>query len=129
MGLTWQRATPSTLSSSWTEPPAVRCRTPGVVLLTRHAERGDEFRANALNSPVAPERYQARLSLDSPGTWLVSVEVTSSLGKIALEVGSLEVPATRRFSVGSIVFAGAFGVLILGGVYLWWSTRKLRRKR
>ena len=100
-----------------------------VVLRTRHAESGDEGRANALNSPGTPARYQARLSLDSPGAWLVSVEVDSSLGKIALEIGSLEVPAPSRFSSGSIVFAGVFGVLILGGLYLWWSTRGLRRQR
>lgn len=100
-----------------------------VLLRTRHADSGDEALVNALNSPVAPARYQARVSLDSPGAWLVSVEVDSSLGKIALEIGSLEVPAPSRFSAGSIVFAGVFGVLLLGGLYLWWSTRKMRRQR
>ena len=100
-----------------------------VVLRAKHAETGDEGRVNALNSPVAPARYQARLSLDSPGAWLVSVEVDSSLGKIALEIGSLEVPAPRRFSSGTIVFAGVFGVLVLGVLYLWWSARRLRRQR
>ena len=100
-----------------------------VVLRTRHVESGDEGRVNALNSPVAPARYQARISLDSPGAWLVSVEIDSFLGKISLEIGSLEVPAPRRFSSGTIVFSGVFGVLVLGVLYLWWSSRRLRRQR
>ena len=85
--------------------------------------------ANALYVPGLPGHYEARIVLDTPGTWRVAVEVASSLGKEEIVASTLEVPTTRSYTSGSIVFAGVFVLLLLGAGYVWWSARRARRQR
>jgi hypothetical protein len=100
------------------------------VLVRREHETSDEKgSAQALNSPVSPERYQARFSLKSPGTWRLWVEVDGRLGRVEVEVLPVEIPVLRSFSSGSFVFIGVFLVITLGASYLWWSSRKALRQR
>jgi hypothetical protein len=100
-----------------------------VVVRARHQEEGVEGWATALNTPVAPERYQAQIELDRPGTWLMSIDVTSPLGRVEVEVPSQQVPVPRQSRAGDLVFIGIFGVLVLGGGYLVWSIRRVQQKR
>ena len=100
-----------------------------VLLRIRHEGSGKRSKATAHNTPNAPERYDAQIDLDAPGTWHVSVEVDSSLGKVAAEFVQLEVPATRKITGGTFVFIGVFAVILAGAGYLWWSTRRDRRRR
>ena len=85
--------------------------------------------ANALYVPSPPEHYEARIVLDAPGTWRVAVEVTSDLGTEEVVASTLEVPISRTYTSGSIVFAGVFVVLLLGACYVWWSVRRAQRQR
>ena len=85
--------------------------------------------ATALYVPGQPEHYEARIVLDAPGTWKVAVEVTSSLGREEIVASTLEVPDTRSYTSGSIVFAGVFVLLLLGAGYVWWSVRRAQRQR
>ena len=85
--------------------------------------------ATALYVPSLPEHYEARIVLDAPGTWKVAVEVTSSLGTEEIVASTLEVPTTRSYTSGSIVFAGVFVLLLLGAGYVWWSARRAQRQR
>ena len=100
-----------------------------VVLRSLHEEDGVEGWAAALNTPDTPDLFEARMSLRNSGIWQVSVDVGSSLGRVTVPVVSLEVPSPRHYSAGTLVFAGVFVVLALGGLYLWWSTRRARRQR
>lgn len=100
-----------------------------VVVRWEHETSDEKGSAQALNSPVLPERYQGRFSLKSPGTWRVWVEVDGRLGRVEVEVSPVEIPVLRRYSTGSFVFIGVFLVLVLGASYLWWSSRKALRQR
>ena len=64
------------------------------------------------------------LKLDSTGQWIVSVDVSSSIGADLVEVTTLEVPSVNRLTQGTWVYVGVF-VAILGGIaYVWWSARR-----
>ena len=97
-----------------------------VLLLTEHDDSGQVGKGTALNTTDNPDRYDAKMNLDSPGLWRVTVNVESSRGKVSVEMMHLEVPATRRITGGTFVFIGALGVIIVGAAYLWWSTQRRR---
>ena len=100
-----------------------------VVIRSNNEEDGLEGWATALNSPNMPERFDVRMNLDSTGEWLISVDVSSSLGQGGATAMTLEVPAVRRNTDGSLVFFGVFAVMMLGIAYLFWSTRRNNRRR
>lgn len=100
-----------------------------VVILANNEEEDFEGWATALNFPSMPERYDVRMNLNSTGEWLISVDVSSSLGQGGATAMTLEVPAVRRNTDGSLVFFGVFAVMMLGIAYLFWSTRRNNRRR
>ena len=85
--------------------------------------------ALALNYPRVPERYEANVNLETGGTWDVSVEVSSAMGEVLLEIPPLEVRKRAQSSAAGFVFVGVSLVILLGGVYVWWSIRRVQRKR
>lgn len=85
--------------------------------------------ALALNNPRVPERYEANVNLQTGGTWEVSVEVSSAMGEVLLEIPPLEVRKRAQSSAAGFVFVGVSLVIVLGGVYVWWSIRRVQRKR
>lgn len=95
----------------------------------RHASSDQVGWARALNTPQAPGEYSARIELDGPGVWEMSVDVSSDLGRVEVGVPSQTVPEPRQSGAGTLVFLGVFAVLILGGGYLVWSIRRAQRKR
>lgn len=101
-----------------------------VVLVTSHPEESNPGWAIATNSPAQPEQYDVRLKLDSTGEWVISVDVSSSIGADFVDVTTLEVPSVNRLTQGTWVFAGVF-LAILGGIaYVWITARRnYRRKR
>ena len=99
-----------------------------VVVRPKHSLDDTRGWATALYVPDPPEHYEARVRLDTPGTWRVAVEVSSSLGSEEIVAPTLEVPPMRSYTAGSIVFVGVFLVLLLGAGYLWWSVRRLQRR-
>ena len=100
-----------------------------VVILTENEEEEFEGWATALNSPGMPERYDVRMNLASTGEWVISVDVSSSLGQGGATALTLEVPSFRRYTAGSLVFFGVFGVMMLGIAYLLWSVKRDNRRR
>ena len=100
-----------------------------VVVRLKHSVNDTQGWATALYVPDLPEHYEARVSLDAPGIWRVAVEVTSSRGSEEIAAPTLEVPAMRSYTAGSIVFAGVFVLLLLGAGYVIWSVRRLQRQR
>ena len=100
-----------------------------VVIRARHQTDGIEGWANALNTPSAPESYQARMELEGPGTWLMSIDVASSLGRVEVEIASVTVPVPRKTTSGALVFVGVLVVLLLGAGYMTWTIRRSQRQR
>ena len=97
-----------------------------VLLSIKHDESGYVGKGTALNTSDNPDRYDAKLNLDSPGLWRITIDVESSKGRVAVEMMQLTVPETRRITGGTYVFIGVFGVIIAGAAYLWWSTQRHR---
>lgn len=85
--------------------------------------------ANALNTPGNPDRYTARVELDEPGVWKMSVEVSSPLGHVQVEAPSQVVPQPRESQAGGLVFMGVFTALGLGVLYAIWTIRRTQKQR
>ena len=100
-----------------------------VVIVAYNEEEDFEGWATALNSPSMPERFDVRMNLNSTGEWVISVDVSSSLGQGGATALTLEVPSFNRYTSGSLVFFGVFAVMMLGIAYLFWSTRRNNRRR
>jgi hypothetical protein len=81
----------------------------------------------ALHSPAAPGTYVADIILDQPGIWLLSFELSSPRGeaKATVDVEVRETP--RNPWVGTVGFATVSLVLVLGGLYVAWSSGRRRR--
>ena len=100
-----------------------------VVLKANNEDQEYEGWATALNSPSMPERYDVRMNLRSTGEWTIDVDVSSSLGQGGARALTLEVPALKRYTSGSLVFFGIFAAMMLGIAYLFWSTKRQNRRR
>ena len=100
-----------------------------VRIWTTRQSTGARGWALALNGPAVPERYEATVRLDSPGVWLLEVEINDSLGDSLLKLLSVEVPALKRYTAGSLVFVAITLVVVLGGGYVWWRIRQEQQKR
>ena len=99
-----------------------------VTIRTRHARTGEEGYALAVNY-VSLTSYEAQVKLLTPGTWEITVDVDSHLGKVSVEGLPVTIGTVRRITSGSFVFVGVFAVLILGVGYVWWSARREQRRR
>ena len=101
-----------------------------VVIHNRHSGSGEEGWATALPVPTRPEIYRvARMRLDYPGQWDLSVEVDGPLGQVETGVGTVTIPKPRQYWVGSVVFAGMSVFLLCGAIYVVWSIRRSQRRR
>ena len=100
-----------------------------VVLIANNDKQDYEGWATAHNSPNMPERYDVRMKLGATGEWVISVDVSSSLGQGGADALTLEVPALKRYTDGSLIFFGVFAVMMLGIAYLFWSTKRNNRRR
>lgn len=100
-----------------------------VVLVASHSEEGDPGWAIATNTPVDPQLYNVHLKLDSTGMWVISVDVSSTLGADLVEVTTLEVPSFNRLTQGSWVFFGVFLAIVGGIAYVWLTARRNYRRR
>ena len=84
---------------------------------------------SAHNSPADPQRYDGRMNLGSTGEWVINVHVSSPLGQGGATALMLEVPALNRYTDGSLVYFGVFGVLALGVTYLFWSVKRQNSRK
>ncbi len=100
-----------------------------VVLKANNEDQEYEGWATALNSPSMPERYDVRMNLGSTGEWTIDVDVSSPLGQGGARALTLDVPALNRYTNGSLVFFGIFAAMMLGLVYIFWSTKRQNRRR
>lgn len=93
------------------------------------AEGGQGGQAIALNTPKSPGRYTARVQLDGPGVWKMSVEVSNPQGHVEIEAPSQVVPTPRQSRAGGLVFFGAFAAIGLGVGYITWKVRRAQKAR
>tara|TARA_B110000116_G_scaffold90631_1_gene78862 strand:+ start:1778 stop:2404 length:627 start_codon:yes stop_codon:yes gene_type:complete len=100
-----------------------------VILLANN--NGEDFESvwTAHNSPNAPRRYDTRMNLGSTGDWIISVDVSSSLGQGGAEALHILVPSLNRYTNGSLVFFAIFAAMMLGVAYLFWSVKRDNRRR
>ena len=100
-----------------------------VVLRVKHELDEAEGWGLAVHTTDVPERYDSQMNLDKPGVWKVNVDVSSSLGKVSVEMPPVVIRGPRNLTDGTFVFARVTLVLILGAGYMWWSIRREQRKR
>ena len=100
-----------------------------VIINTRHKVEDIAGWATALNQASNPGVYEATVQLDSAGIWHTSVEVSSSLGRVEVEVPPLTIPKPRQTRVGSVIFLGIFLAILLGVAYQVRSSRKAIKAR
>ena len=99
-----------------------------VFVISMHDESGHGGKGTALSTLDDPSRYDAKMNLDSPGLWRITVDVESSKGRVDVEIMQLVVPESRRITGGTYVFIGVFGVIIAGVAYVCWSAQRQRRR-
>ena len=96
------------------------------------SERGEKQYSPALNSPFDPVFYLAQLEFDNAGIWAVDIEVESEFG-FGTTVLSLRVNSRTRGAAGSgwgtVLFAIASLAFVSGGLWLWYSSNKARRRQ
>ncbi|MDE2937361.1 MAG: FixH family protein [Chloroflexota bacterium] len=100
-----------------------------VEIHTIHDVTGETGWATALPVPERPEIYRARMKLENPGAWDLSVEIDGPLGREATVVGTVAIPQPKQYWVGSVVFAGMSGVLLCGLLYVLWTIRRAQKQR
>ena len=101
-----------------------------ITLWTRHGEADEQKKvtANNIREESEPERYHAQMTLDAPGDWQVTIDISSDLGDAALVAPTLTVEEARQDMGGRWVFIAVLLVIISGAAYLWWSTQRRRRR-
>ena len=100
-----------------------------IVIRIKHQADGTEGWAAAYSVPTFPGTYHAQTKFDSPGVYLLSIEIQGELGKGTVLVEPMNVPDLRGYSSGSIVFVGLTLVLIAGAAFLWWNTARQNKRR
>ena len=66
-----------------------------VVVHTRHNEHGETGWATALPVPERPEIYRARMKLERPGRWDMSVAIDGPVGRAEARAGTITIPKPR----------------------------------
>lgn len=100
-----------------------------VVIRVKHSLAGTEGYGLAVHTSDIPEQYNATMNMDLSGEWSATVEVSSALGKVEVEIPPVVVPAQRQRLAGSIVFLAMSGVILLGAGYVIWTMRQAQKKR
>ena len=100
-----------------------------IIVVAIDPENEPAYQARALNSPDSPRSYDANITFESQGTWTVSVEIRSDGAGDATVVFPLELgPQPLESSpAGAVVLLAVMAVLIGGGVYVWYSSRRRRQ--
>ena len=84
------------------------------------------YRVRAVNTPLAVRYYDANITIHSPGTWTLAVEVSSDrLGRVTFAV-PVDV-GTRPLApslAGTVVWVVVVAVLATGTAVLWIRTRR-----
>ena len=102
--------------------------------VTLTVRRGSDQRpivARAVNTPAAPQYYDANITFAAAGDWSMTVEVQSDdLGEATVEM-TLGVDDLRitPSSAGSYVLLVIVILLVGGAVHLWLSSRRARARR
>ena len=102
--------------------------------VTLTVRRGPDRRpilARAVNTPAAPQYYDANITFATAGDWSMTVEVRSDELGEANAVWPLRVDEQRITpnSAGGYVLLGIVILLVGGSVHLWLSSRRARARR
>jgi len=100
-----------------------------VIINLRHTTDGGKGWATALHQPSEPGIYLATVQLEAPGIWSSKVDISSKLGRVEIDTPEVSVPEARTTIAGSLVFMGAFLCIILGTIYVIWTSKKAVRHR
>ena len=105
-------------------------RDADVTLTVRRGSGERPIQARAVNTPAAPQYYDANITFASSGEWTAIVEVRSdSLGEATVETGfRIDDRRIPPSSSGAFVLLGILVLFAGGATYLWRSSRRERRR-
>ncbi len=115
-----------TLAEPVTAQPITDAR---VLIKAVPAEGGQQGVAIALNRPADPGTYSAKVELDQPGVWRMSIDISNPQGHVEIEAPSQVVPHPRQSTAGGLVFVGAFVFIALGALYVTWTVRRTQKNK
>ncbi len=101
------------------------------ILMVAHDPEGRAaYQTLAVNSPAAPEYYDANFTIEAAGNWTFAVELsTAELGDarlaFPLEIGAA---ASSPGLAGTVLWVLIFAALVVGSLYIWRSSRRVRRR-
>ena len=100
--------------------------TDATVLMTATSTEpgGGSVQVEAFNTPQSPQLYEGNVPFDALGSWILTLETDSPLGRASLDV-PLQVTESGGFNL-LFVTVGAAALLIVGS--LLWSQRQRGRR-
>ena len=101
-----------------------------IIIVAKDQQGMPIYQARALNTPEFPQYYDANITFESAGFWTMVVDVSEDeLGEATVQIAlAVEVQSIGAGKYGGLVFLIVFLVLIGGALYVWYSSRRLRRK-
>jgi hypothetical protein len=89
------------------------------------------FQVRALNTPLNRDEYIGNITIESPGIWQIHIVMTTDEFGEEVFVAQLSVaPAAVGIApVGGIVMLGVLVLLLLGGGWVWLSSRRALARR
>ncbi len=95
-------------------------------------EEGERQFSPGLNSPTDRTRYFGQLELDDAGLWTLDIEIDGDHGRaIAITQATIHERARSGEAtlIGTIVFILISAAFVGAGVWLWYSSKRARRRR
>ena len=99
-----------------------------VRVLTVNQENGTVGDTPTRNSSTFSGYYRTPLTPD-PGPWSLQIAIASDLGEVVINQSSLVIPALNPPIAGTLTFALIMAAIAGVSTYLWWSSRKARKRR
>lgn len=102
-----------------------------ILMVAYDPEGNAAYQTLAVNSPAAPEYYDANFNIEAAGVWTFVVELSSAeLGDARVSFPlAIEAPASSPGIAGTVLWVVIFAALVAGSLYLWRSSRRALRRR
>ena len=97
-----------------------------ITIIANDPEGKPAYQVRAVNSPLSVELYDANMTVETPGDWTISVEVSREAQGTAtfnfpLHIGEQALPPAN---IGTLVWLTVLVVLAGGATYVWYRSRQ-----
>ncbi len=102
-----------------------------ITLVAHDAEGTPTYQVRALSTPSTQEEYIGNISINSPGSWQIHIEMTTEDFGEEVFVAQLSVApvAVGGNQAGGIIMLMVVAAFVLAGVWIWFSSRRALARR